>query len=92
MNNLQLIIVVMMPTLAVLVGILVNQYAVNSLRTDMHASIDAMRSEMHSSIEALRSDTQASFASIREDIRILTGKVIELSDRVTRLEERTRQN
>lgn len=35
MSNLQLVIVVFIPTLAVLVGILVNQGAVNALRGDI---------------------------------------------------------
>jgi len=59
MSNIQLVIVVFIPTLAVLVGILVNQSGFNSLR---------------------------------EDIRMLTGKVIELTDRVSHLEAKISHN
>ena len=70
MSNIQLVIVVFIPTLAVLVGILVNQSGLNSLR----------------------SDTQSGFNSLREDVRMLTGKVIELTDRVSHLEAKISHN
>jgi hypothetical protein len=43
---------------------------------------------MNHRINDLRATMDARFASIETRIEILTGKVVELTDRVTRLEER----
>ena len=44
---------------------------------------------VHTRIDDLRGDFNTRFASIEARMEILTGKVAELTDRVTRLEERT---
>jgi uncharacterized protein YoxC len=62
MNNIQFIFAVSMPTLAVLVGILVNQVQTSGISREV--------------------------SGLRSDVQMLTGKVIELIDRVAKLEGR----
>ncbi|HVW79071.1 MAG TPA: hypothetical protein VHB45_15760 [Alloacidobacterium sp.] len=77
MTNTQLFFAAGMPTLAVLIGILVNRMDVSSLRTELHAGMASLRTE----ISQLRTEFNGR-------IDLLTGKVIELTDRVSHLEAR----
>ena len=76
MTNVQFYIAMAMPTFAVLVGILVNLVQISGLRGE----IGGVRGE----IGGLR----AEFISLRAGQDMLTGKVIELVDRISRLEAR----
>jgi hypothetical protein len=81
MNNFQLLFAAGFPTLVVLLGILLNRQDAGSLRAELKSEIGGLRSELRSEIGGLRSD-------IGGRIDMLTGKVIELTDRVSHLEAR----
>ena len=77
MTNAQLYLTIGMPTLAVLVGILVNTSFLASLSNTMNsrfASLEARMSALETKIDA--------------KIDLLIGKIFELDNRLTRLEER----
>jgi len=73
MTNVQLYLAVGLPTLAVLVGILMNAVMLNWLSTSLNARMASLDNRM---------------ASLENRIDMLTGKVVELDNRLTRLEER----
>ena len=78
----QTVLTVGMPTLAVLVGILVNNSRLSDLRAYMDsrlASIDRHFSEM---FEAERRVNEANF-------KVLLGKIEDIDNRLTSLEERS---
>ncbi|HEY0797356.1 MAG TPA: hypothetical protein VGD64_16405 [Acidisarcina sp.] len=77
MTNAQLYLAVGVPSILVLLGILLNFFQYNSLRTEIRTEINGLRAEMISILTELRAD-----------INLLTGKVIELVDRLSRLEAR----
>ena len=62
MSNLQFYVAAMLPTLAVLVGILVNGQRISDLRLDMTARFDALR-------DTLRADIGRIAAELRTEIR-----------------------
>ncbi len=77
MNNFQLLFATGLPTVMVLAGILVNRQDSISLRSEMQS----MRLDLKQEIHSTRSDLSGR-------IEMLTGKVIELTDRVSHLEAR----
>jgi hypothetical protein len=76
------------PTLAVLVGILLNRNDANRL----DARITALGTELRQEIAALRIDLRQEIAAVRqqshEDIMVLVGISREHESRLTRLESR----
>ncbi len=74
MTNSQLYLSMAVPTLAVLVGILVNLVQISGVRGEM----GSIRGEMGS--------IRGEIASLRAGQDMLTGKIIELVDRISRLE------
>jgi len=84
MTDSQLYLIIGMPTLAVLVGILVNvsQFAgMNSRFNALEARFDGRMTSMETRLDARMSSLEAKFD-------ILVGKVIEVDNRLTRVEER----
>jgi hypothetical protein len=84
MTETQLYLTIGMPTLAILVGILVNlvQFAaLNGRLTALETRIDAR-------INALEMRFDARMSSLEAKFDILVGKVIEVDNRLTRVEER----
>jgi len=77
MTDTQLYLTIGMPTLAVLIGILVNTSFLMSLSNTMNSRFASLETRM-TSLET-KFDTK---------FDILVGKVIELDNRLTRLEER----
>jgi hypothetical protein len=73
MTNLQLYLAAGLPTLAVLVGILMNAVMLSWLSTSLNARMASLDNRM---------------ASLENRIDILTGKVVGLVNRFSRLEER----
>ena len=77
MTNVQLYLATGLPTLAVLVGILMNVVLHNWLNTSLNTRITSLENHVESRM-----------ASLEGRIDMLTGKVIEMDNRLTRLEER----
>ena len=77
MTNVQLYLATGLPTLAVLVGILMNVVLHNSLSTSLNARITSLENHVDSRM-----------ASLENRIDMLTGKVVGLVSRFSRLEER----
>ncbi len=80
----QLYLVLGMPTLVVLVGTLLNANAVNALSSRM-SSLEARMTALEN-----RFDTRMSALEAKIDAKfdLLVGKVFELDNRLSRLEER----
>jgi hypothetical protein len=77
--------------LAIMTSLIVSLVQVSGIREDMRQ----MRAEFHTDSRALTTDIRsdfgalrADFAALRSDFATLTGKVIEIGNRLTRIEER----
>ena len=77
MNNFQLLFSAGFPTIVVLVGILLNRQDIHGLRQEIRQEISGLRQEIHTA-----------YSDLSGRIELLTGKVIELTDRVSHLEAR----
>jgi hypothetical protein len=85
-----------MPTFAALVGILVNLVQIGGIRTEvaglrgeingLRSEFNGLRGEFRGEVNSLRSELKGEINSLRAGLDLLTGKVIELVDRVSRLE------
>ena len=84
MTEFQLYLAIGMPTIAVLVGMLVNSNQVNTINGRMGAAIESRIAQSEA-----RLDTR--MASLENKFDLLVGKVIELDNRLTRLEERLKR-
>ena len=88
MTNAQLYLAIGVPSILVLLGILLNFFQYNSLRTEIRSEINGLRNEFANDIGGLRAEMMSIRAELRADISLLTGKVIELVDRLSKLETR----
>src|SRR5215467_6791438 len=59
-----------------------------ALENRIHADMQDLRSEVREDIKLLRTNMQDLRTEVREDIKLLTGRVVEVDNRLTRLEER----
>ena len=73
MTNLQLYLAVGLPIIAVLTALVVSLVQISGIRSDLRESLREIREDIR---------------EIRADLKLLTGKVIEIDNRLTRLEER----
>jgi len=74
------------PTLAVLVGILLNQNGLNRLE----ARMTAMENRLDRRIDALAAEIVALRKQLHDDIVMLIGRDTDKSERLARLEERNK--
>jgi hypothetical protein len=89
MTDTQLYLAMAMPTSAALLGILVNLVQISGIRAEvagLKAEINGLRGEFRGEINSLRAEVKGEINSLRAGLELLTGKVIELVDRVSRLE------
>lgn len=77
MTDTQLYLALGIPILAILTSLTVSMVQVSGIREDMRQ----MRTEFHGDLRDLRSD-------FRDSLQALTGKVVEIDNRLTRIEER----
>ena len=84
MTDFQLYLTVGMPSLAVLMGILVNVTMFNSLGSRMAA----MEGRLDAKIDSVERRFDARMHSLEAKFDLLLGKVIEIDNRLTRVEER----
>jgi len=71
------------PSVVALVGILVNITWLNVMST----RIQSLENRMDTRIDRFENKVDARFASLETKFDILTGKVVELDNRLTRVEE-----
>jgi hypothetical protein len=84
MTNIQLYLTIGLPTLAVLIGILANGMQINTLNarmTSVENRMTALETRVETRISALE-------AKIDTKFDLLVGKVIDVDNCLTRLEER----
>jgi hypothetical protein len=75
------------PTLAVLVGILLNQSGLNRLE----GRIGSLETRLDGRINALSSEIVSLRKQLHDDIIMLVGRDTEKSERLARLEERSKE-
>ena len=95
MTDMQLYLTIGMPTLAILVGILVNlvQFAalngrLTAIETRFEARLSGLEARFDARMNALETRFDARMSALEAKFDILVGKVIEIGNRLTRVEER----
>ena len=61
---------------------------ITAMDSSTNARFIAIENRLHGDMQDLRTDMKDMRSDVREDIKLLTGKVIEVDNRLTRLEER----
>ncbi len=84
MSNVQFFTALGLPILVMLIGF----YTQNSGIRDLRADMLQFRSEVKAEINQFRSEVNARFLAIDQKFADLTGKVVEIDNRLTRVEER----
>ena len=84
MTNIQLYLAVGLPIIAVLTSLTVSMLQVSAIRGEMRGIRADFREDMH----GLRAEFREDMRALRADLNTLTGKVIEIDNRLTRIEER----
>jgi len=102
MTDIRLYVAVGIPVIAVLTSLTISMLQISGIRGDMrglHADMGGLRDDFREDVRAiqagLREDMRATQAGLREDmhairadLNTLTGKVVEIDNRLTRIEER----
>jgi len=84
MSNVQFLTALGLPILVMLIGFYTQNSGIRDLRTEMLQ----FRSEVKAEINQFRSEVNARFLAIDQKFADLTGKVVEIYNRLTRVEER----
>ena len=84
MSNVQFLTALGLPILVMLIGFYTQNSGIRDLRTEMLQ----FRSEVKAEINQFRSEVNARFLAIDQKFADLTGKVVEIDNRLTRVEER----
>ena len=84
MTNVQLYLATGVPILAILVSMSLSLIQIGGLRSEM----GALRVDFREDLRAMRLEFREEMRAIRIDLNTLTGKVIEIDNRLTRIEER----
>ncbi|MGA7236873.1 MAG: hypothetical protein WBY44_14395 [Bryobacteraceae bacterium] len=88
MNDAQLYLAVGLPTIAVLVGVLINAMQFNAQFSTLNSRLSALEnhvSNFESRVESRLSNLEA---KMNDRLELIVGKLIELDNRLTRVEER----
>jgi hypothetical protein len=85
MNNIQFYLTIGVPTLAVLIGVLMNTVQFSSINARF-ISQDARFNSLETRISNLETRFDARFNNLEVKFDTLIGKVIDLGNRVTRIE------
>ena len=80
------ILTIGIPTLAVLVGILLNRNDASRLDSRITTEVSALRGEINALDRSLRTEIQAGRKQSHDDIMVLVGIAREHETRITRLE------
>ena len=88
MSNIQFFTALGLPILVMLIGFYTQNTGVRDFRAEIHADLNQFRSEVKAEISQFRSEVNARFLSIDLKFADLTGKVVDIDNRLTRVEER----
>jgi hypothetical protein len=88
MTETQLYFAVGIPTLAVLVGILINSMQFHGAAASINARISSIETSINGRISSIETSINARLTSVETRLEMLIGKVMEIDTRLTRLEER----
>jgi hypothetical protein len=80
MADAQLYLAIGVPFLAILISTTLSLMQISGIRDDMRG--------LHTEMQSLRTDTREIINTLGADLKLLTGKVIEIDNRLTRIEER----
>jgi hypothetical protein len=84
MTNVQLYLATGVPLVAILISMSLSLIQIGGIRGDMRV----MRAEFREDMRGMRSEFRDEMRALRGDLTTLTGKVIEIDNRLTRIEER----
>jgi hypothetical protein len=84
MTDTQLYLALGLPIVAILTSLTISMLQVSGIRGDMRG----MRAEFREDSHGLRADFREEMRAVRADLNTLTGKVVEIDNRLTRIEER----
>jgi uncharacterized membrane protein (DUF106 family) len=91
MTDTQLYLAIGIPIIAVLTGLTISLLQVSAIRGEVariHEDMRGLRSDFREDMKAMYADFREDMRAIRTDLNTLTGKVIEMGNRLTRIEER----
>jgi hypothetical protein len=91
MTNIQLYLLVGLPIIAILTSLTVSILQVSAIRGEVvriHDDMRALRADFREDMKSMYADFREDMRAIRADLNTLTGKVIEIDNRLTRIEER----
>jgi len=91
MTDTQLYLAVGLPMIAVLTSLTISLLQVFAIRADaarIHGDMNGIHTDFRADMLAIRTDFREDMRAIRADLNTLTGKVIEIDNRLTRIEER----
>ena len=80
MTNVQLYLATGVPIIAILISMALSLVQISGIRGSI--------AEIHVELRALRTEFREELRILRTDLNTLTGKVIEIDNRLTRIEER----
>jgi predicted PurR-regulated permease PerM len=90
LTDTQLYLAVGLPTLAVLIGVLINAMQFNAQFSTLNARITTLESSLTGRITALENHVANFEARMDSRLEIILGKLIEVDNRVSRLEDHRR--
>ena len=91
MTDIQLYVAVGIPIIAVLTSLTISMLQISGIRGDMrglHAEMGGLRDDFREDVRAIQAGLREDMRAIRADLNTLTGKVVEIDNRLTRIEER----
>jgi predicted nucleic acid-binding Zn-ribbon protein len=91
MTDVQLYLAVGIPFLTIVVAMVISNTRINDMRDLLRAEIQGVRTEMQGELKAVRTELTEQRRILERlvvSIDMLTGKVVEIDNRLTRFEER----
>jgi hypothetical protein len=88
MNDTQFYFVVGLPTIAVLVGVLINAMQFNAQFSILNSRLSALENPVSNFEGRVESRLSNLEAKMNDRLELIAGKLIELDNRMTRVEER----
>ena len=91
MTNIQLYLAIGIPIIAILTSLTVSLLQISAIRAEVariHEDMRGLRADFREDMKGMYADFREDMRAIRTDLNTLTGKVIEMDNRLTRIEER----
>ena len=91
MTDTQLYLAVGLPIIAVLTSLTVSMLQVSAIRGEVariHEDMRGMRADFREDLNGMHTGLREDMRAMRADLNTLTGKVVEIDNRLTRIEER----